>query len=418
MKSVISLASFFFMMGCPADPQKASSARSSAGAFDEEATVRLDAPTMGSTVQSPFEVSFTLGPTVSTYSLSLGEDDVEGVLLTDDGVGAAEIESEPGDARLTLEGWDADGNLLNSHWVEVNVVPPDGPWVTITTPSDGAEVSNPVQFGVDASSGVDSIEILADDWSLGTVSSGELLSYRFTGTGYARNITAIATTDGVEVASDQIEVMVLDEQPVEESDWNSVMLSLIETYPTDGSYTYDWTDAGHGTTMDIFYDGSVVAEAGPGATCFCCGITFEVYMRTFAQFDEELGGDGLLNGMTIGDVIDFRRDWFVRDLWGDGPGVGFANYGLGEPITDWASLKPGDPVQFWRFSGSGHSVIFIEWVTDTDGTIVGLEYWSTQPSTDGVGYQREYFGTGGSDLDPAHFHASRAWMPHDWLPWE
>ena len=50
------------------------------------------------------------------------------------------------------------------------------------------------------------------------------------------------------------------------------------------------------------------------------------------------------------------------------------NYGLGEPILDWVDILPGDPVQLWRFSGSGHSVIFIDWVTDTDGTTVGLYY--------------------------------------------
>ena len=140
-------------------------------------------------------------------------------------------------------------------------------------------------------------------------------------------------------------------------------------------------------------------------------------MRAFAQIDEEVGGDGLLNGMDVDDVLDFRRDWFVRYLWGDGPGVGFDNYGLGEAISDWGEILPGDMVQFWRFSGSGHSVIFIGWATDTDGSIVGLDYWSTQASTDGIGYEREYFGTGGSDMDPSFFYASRAWMPHDWLPW-
>ena len=220
------------------------------------------------------------------------------------------------------------------------------------------------------------------------------------------------------VASDQIEITVIDDTVVVDSDWNAVMLELIETYPTDGTYTYDWTDAGDGTTMDIIYDGEVVAEAGPGKTCFCCGLTFELYMRSFAQIDASLGGDGLLNGMSVDDVFQFRRDWFVRDLWGDGPGLGFTNYGLGEPVLRWSEALPGDPVQFWRFSGSGHSVIFIDWVTDSDDVIVGIDYWSTQNSTDGVGYQTEYFGTGGSDLDPAHFYLARAWMPHDWLVWE
>ena len=297
------------------------------------------------------------------------------------------------------------------------MVAPDAPWVTITTPSSGAVVSNPVQFGVEASDHIEEVEIHADDWPLGVVTPGGLLSYEFSGTGYERSISAYAYGDGEVLASDSIQITVQEEQPVEVSDWNEVMLELIDTYPTDGSYTYDWSDAGHGTTMDIYYNDQVVADAGPGATCFCCGITFEVYMRAFTQIDETIGGDGLLNGMSVDDVLDFRRDWFVRDLWGDGPGVGFVNYGLGEPVSDWSDVLPGDPVQFWRFSGSGHSVIFIGWATDTDGTIVGLDYWSTQPSTDGIGYQREYFGTGGSDIDPSYFYVSRAWMPHDWMPW-
>lgn len=400
-------------LGCGSDMN----GKSTAGAFEADARVRIDAPTMGSAVESPVELSFSLGSRVADFEVLLNDDLLVDLAVDDQGMGAATLAIDPGGWMVTINGWDDQGDLLNTHWVEFQVVDPEGPWVAITTPSDGAEVSNPARFGVAASEDIDEVEFSADDWLIGTVAPGSLLSYEFSGTGYAREIVARGYTDGVEMASDQIEVTILDDGAVAASDWNAVMVELLETYPTDGSYTYDWTDAGHGTTMDIVYDGEVVAEAGPGATCFCCGITFELYMRSFAQIDEDLGGDGLLNSMTVDDVLDLRRDWFVRDLWGDGPGVGFLNYGLGEPVLDWSDAQPGDPVQFWRFSGSGHSVIFVEWVTDADDIIVGIHYWSTQPSTDGVGYQTEYFGTGGSDLDPAHFYLSRAWMPHDWLPW-
>ena len=404
-----------FAMGCPQEPK--TNARSSAGAFDSNVIVRLDSPTNGASVQSPFDVEFTVGPDVERFELAVSEEPVDGAMVGADGKGSMELDVEDGRHRITLHGWDSEGTLLNQHRIDVNVVDLDGPWVTITTPATGAVVSNPVRFGVEASDGIDSVEIQADDWTLGVIEPGDLLTYDFDGTGYSRSIVAIGSADGEVLASDSIEITVQDEQAVTESDWNAVMLELIDTYPTDGSFTYDWTDAGHGTTMDIYYNGEVVASAGPGATCFCCGITFEVYMRSFAAIDEASDGSGLLNGMSVDDVLDFRRDWFVRDLWGDGPGVGLVNYGLGEPILDWANVLPGDPVQLWRFSGSGHSVIFIDWVTDADDTIVGLDYWSTQPSTDGIGYGREYFGTGGSDMDPAYFYASRAWMPQDWLPW-
>lgn len=403
--------------GCGGNDKQSTNGGSQAGAFDLDSEVRIDSPTMGATVESPFVFSFTLGPKVASFEVLLDDEPIEGLEVDGEGLGSTTLESEPGRVELTVNGLDESGALLNAHWVEFRVVE-SGPWVTITTPTDGAEVSNPARFGVDASAEIDEVEIFADDWSLGVVEPGSLLSYEFSGTGYARTIVAQGIGDGEVIASDQIEITVTDEVVVEDSDWNAVMLELIETYPTDGTFTYDWTDAGDGTTMDIFYDGEVVAEAGPGRTCFCCGLTFELYMRSFAQLDESLGGDGLLNGMSVDDVFQFRRDWFVRDLWGDGPGIGLANYGLGEPVLRWSEAQAGDPVQFWRFSGSGHSVIFIDWVTDADDVIVGINYWSTQPSTDGVGYQTEYFGTGGSDLDPAHFYLSRAWMPHDWLPWE
>ena len=65
-------------------------------------------------------------------------------------------------------------------------------------------------------------------------------------------------------------------------------------------------------------------------------------------------------------------------------------------MEDWDEAEAGDFVQLWRHSGSGHSCIFRAWVRDDDDEIVGLRYWSTQSSTDGIGERVERFGTAGS----------------------
>jgi hypothetical protein len=49
-------------------------------------------------------------------------------------------------------------------------------------------------------------------------------------------------------------------------------------------------------------------------------------------------------------------------------------------------------VQLWRWSGSGHSVIFVNWVRDENQQITGMRYWSSQRATNGIGYRTEYFG--------------------------
>ena len=67
---------------------------------------------------------------------------------------------------------------------------------------------------------------------------------------------------------------------------------------------------------------------------------------------------------------------------------------------------PGDFVQLWRHDGSGHSVIFLDWVRDGEA-LVGLRYWSTQTTTNGIGEAVERFGTEGRAIDRAAFHLCR-----------
>ncbi len=75
-------------------------------------------------------------------------------------------------------------------------------------------------------------------------------------------------------------------------------------------------------------------------------------------------------------------------------------------------------MQFWRHSGSGHNVVFVDWEVDTSDNIIGFRYWSTQGSTDGVGENSEYFGGSGSRVDPNLFFVARVVEPDQWLPWQ
>ena len=387
--------------------------------FLTETTVRLTSPGRGEVVGSPLTAAWQAGADVASVRLDADGETVWGPVDASAGSGSLEVVLGEGRVTLSLVGLDADGEALSDYSIPVKVSADGASWVSFASPSDGAELPNPITFALDGSDDIDEIQVEADGWPLGTVTPGETLTYEFSGTGYAREITAYGYVDGALTASDTISVVVEPESAPDESSFSDLVVRLLERYPTDGSHDYYWPSGGtwYGTTKDIYYQDELVAEGDPEGRCYCVGLTWEVYMTAFAEADGSTGGDGTLNGMDVSDLSSFRVDWFVRDLWGDGVVTAMENYGLGDPVTDLADLRPGDFLQFWRYSGSGHSVIFIDWELDDDGDIVGIQYWSTQSSTDGIDYNSEYFGTGGSSIDPSYFFAARARMPADWGPW-
>ena len=390
------------------------------GDFTRDNDVRIRAPYNGETLSSTdFSVKWEVGQDIAAIRLELDESIVSGPTPIQTLSGTIDVTADPGRHRLTLWGLDEDGVELAHYGITVRVADDALPWVTIVSPSDGATVPNPVTFAVDGHDDLDEIELLADGWSIGFLDPGDTFTYSFTGTGYERTIEAVGWANGEPIATDSISLLVeAGTEPVE-SDFNDVILDLIDTYPTDGSYGYYWpadTDW-LGTTRDIYYLDELVAEGDPEHRSFCVGLTWEVFMRAFTQVDAETGGDGSLNGLTVDDLTEFRIDWFVRDLWGAGVVDAVENYGIGERVTDWEDAHPGDQIQFWRHSGSGHNNVFIEWERDEDDDIIGVTYWSTQSSTDGVGYNTEYFGTGGSKIDPNYFFLARIYMPEDWITW-
>ena len=75
---------------------------------------------------------------------------------------------------------------------------------------------------------------------------------------------------------------------------------------------------------------------------------------------------------------------------GDQLAGAIVKYGLGNQITRLEDAKAGDFIDFSRIK-SGHAAVFINWLRADKGYIVGFKYWSTQKSTNGIAYKKEYF---------------------------
>jgi hypothetical protein len=197
---------------------------------------------------------------------------------------------------------------------------------------------------------------------------------------------------------------------------NSFFIDELESYPCDGSYPYRWT--GNGVTHDIYYKGSLIlSDNRVGNVCYCSGITYQVFMDGYANYNDIWGYDDIC-GMSVYDMIYFRRWWYGwYSLECAISAIKKYKVGYEIPYREPDKVIPGDQVQLWRRSGSGHSCIFIDWARDEEGEIIGLTYWSTQRSTNGIGYNTEYFkGVSNPVLDHETRYARivKPIAPDDW----
>ena len=181
---------------------------------------------------------------------------------------------------------------------------------------------------------------------------------------------------------------------------NPYVLKVISAYPLDGSYPYhcSWEpreyDIYNGVTQDLWYKGMVVAKAYPdGSRCsYCCGYTFEVFVRAMKLRNIQKGLDpDDFNGMTFGDLFNLLQLWYIEGQ-GDSEQRGIVAYGLGRAITDFEEVRPGDFLSYSTTPPGGHSVVFIDWIRDDQKKIIGLKYFSSNLSgTHGVGHGQGKF---------------------------
>jgi len=185
-----------------------------------------------------------------------------------------------------------------------------------------------------------------------------------------------------------------------EGSLNPYVLRVIAAYPLDGSYPYHcgWDpreyDIYNGVTQDLWYQGMVVAKAYPdGSRCsYCCGFTFEVFVRAMKLRNVQKGLDpDDFNGMTFHDLFNLLQLWYIEGP-GDSEQRGIVAYGLGRAITDLEQARPGDFLSYSTTPPGGHSVIFLDWLRDEQNRIVGLKYFSSNlTGSRGVGYGQARF---------------------------
>ncbi|HOB73276.1 MAG TPA: hypothetical protein PKG54_02010 [Phycisphaerae bacterium] len=186
----------------------------------------------------------------------------------------------------------------------------------------------------------------------------------------------------------------------DEGSLNPYVMKVVSAYPLDGSYPYhcSWNpreyDIYNGVTQDMWYKGMVVAKAYPdGSRCsYCCGFTFEVFIRAMKLRNIQKGLDpDDFNGMTFNDLFNMLQLWYIEGK-GDSEQRGIVSYGLGRAITDFEEARPGDFLSYSTTPPGGHSTIFIDWLRDDAGKIIGLKYFSSNLSgSKGVGYGQGKF---------------------------
>ncbi len=164
---------------------------------------------------------------------------------------------------------------------------------------------------------------------------------------------------------------------------NETILALLGDY-AGAAHPYVWSRGvdTDGVTQELRWRGTLLAAPEAGGGIHCSGITYEVYLRALAA---AVGED---QGPDAETLLTLKETWYVRDGNELGPVGALVDAGLGEPVRGLAGLKPGDIVQFWRNSGKGHSVIFINHTRNSDGSLRGMVYWSAQGTSGGVGMRR------------------------------
>lgn len=186
----------------------------------------------------------------------------------------------------------------------------------------------------------------------------------------------------------------------DEGSLNPYVMKVIEAYPLDGSYPYhcSWEpreyDIYNGVTQDMWYQGQVVAKAYPDGSrsSYCCGFTFEVFIRAMKLRNVHKGLDpDDFNGMTFHDLFNMLQLWYIEGK-GDSTQRAIVSYGLGRAIEDFEDARPGDFGDYSTTPAGGHAIIFIDWIRNDEKKIVGLKYFSSNLSgTRGVGYGQAMF---------------------------
>jgi hypothetical protein len=124
-----------------------------------------------------------------------------------------------------------------------------------------------------------------------------------------------------------------------------------------------------------------------------------VFFKAMQAHNRKLGLDaGDFNRMTFEELYDFMLIWYAAggNKQVNNIVIAVEKYGLGKGIDRFEDARAGDFMDISRTNGTGHTIIFQNWIRNGDGQITGIRYWSSQES--GVGYNVEYFDTSGQGI--------------------
>jgi hypothetical protein len=181
--------------------------------------------------------------------------------------------------------------------------------------------------------------------------------------------------------------------PIQQAaDINTKILTIGDSVAGGG---YNKKFAGSGVPKALMVNDYELLPAATEGT-YCSGFT--CWAATEAMKEQ-----GLLDEMTPEQLKKFQQTWYGAEGFEKGKSETLStkaleDFGLGKGISREEAL-PGDIAQIWRNDGSGHSVIFKDWVKDDQGNITGIKYRSSQGSTDGIGDRTEIFKERGINPD-------------------
>ncbi len=211
-----------------------------------------------------------------------------------------------------------------------------------------------------------------------------------------------APVQEVPVEPSKPEVVIPDSNPNNGSAENGVelnqyVLNIIKTY-TIGKYPYllnnDYMNY-NGVTMNLYYQNKLLLKAHPSGSkaSHCVGLTFEVMLRAMQERNKALGiSADDINGMSYKDMYNMALIWFVSsgNKKTNNIQIAVEKYGIGSAVTNLNNAKAGDFIDISRENNTGHTGVFISWVKE-GSQIIGVKYWSTQQSSNGIDYRTEYF---------------------------
>jgi hypothetical protein len=156
------------------------------------------------------------------------------------------------------------------------------------------------------------------------------------------------------------------------------IVKIAQAYSDGGGY--EWK--GTGVPEEIRFEGHQILAKGKST--YCSGFTFAVVMKAAAE-------RGLLKGKSADDVRAFQKEWYGATKASAETQCAYAieKFGLGTSVKA-EDARSGDFLQLWRANKSGHSVVFLDWVTER-GRRIGVKYRSSQKLTNGIGDRVEYF---------------------------